>query len=76
VISNCNLINGCFWPVAHPDDHKLTDRNRCITAAQGSVATVRFGSKGRSGATYQVRIPDHSKTAVLKTLLTRRCLNI
>lgn len=33
---------------------------RCITAAQGSAATVRFGSEGRSEATYQVRIPEQS----------------
>jgi hypothetical protein len=29
----------------------LNDCYRCITASQGSVATVRFGSKGHSGAT-------------------------
>jgi hypothetical protein len=28
-----------------------SDRYRCITAVQGSAATVRFGSKGHSGTT-------------------------
>ena len=31
----------------------MTDRKRCITATQGSVATIRFGSKGHSCATWQ-----------------------
>jgi hypothetical protein len=31
----------------------MTDRKRCINAAQANVATVLFGSKGHSCATYQ-----------------------
>jgi hypothetical protein len=52
------------------------DSFRCITAAQSGAATVRFGSKGHSGATYQLQILDNFNTDVLKTLFITRCLNI
>jgi hypothetical protein len=35
-----------YWPVADGQLFYAYDRSRCITAAEGSSATVRFGSKG------------------------------
>jgi hypothetical protein len=49
-----------LWQIAVTALQTRTDRYRCITAAQGSAAPVRFGSEGRSEAIYQVRIPEHS----------------
>ena len=52
VCPSCNtrrMVEGGHW--ATLKRALAADRHRCITAAQGSAATVRIGSKGPSGAT-------------------------